>query len=138
MTRPSEAATREVYIDPKLEAAGWPVSDPARVGLEIPVDGNTEAWWALQAQLGREGVPTDVAFPKGISDYVLYRENGEVLAVVEAKRTSVDIRLAEAQTRFYVDEIAKRQTVRPFAFMTNGTKTYFWDVGAAPKREVRY
>ena len=105
MTCPSEAATREVYIDPKLEAAGWPVSDPARVGLEIPVDGNTEAWRALQAQLGREGVLTDVAFPESISDHVLYRENGEVL-VVE--------RLAEAQTRFYVDEIAKRQTVRPY------------------------
>lgn len=59
------------------------------------------------------------------------------MAVVEAKRTSVDIRLAEAQARFYVEEIAKRQTVRPFAFMTNGTKTYFWDVGAAPKREVQ-
>jgi type I restriction enzyme, R subunit len=44
--------------------------------------------------------------------------------------------LAEAQTRFYVEEIGKRQATRPFAFMTNGTKTYFWDVGEAPKREV--
>ena len=133
----SETATRKAQIDPKLEAAGWAVNDSTRVGLEIPVDGDAEAWHALKAQLAHEGVRAEATFPVGISDYVLYRENGEVLAVVEAKRTSVDIRLAEAQTRFYVEEIAKRQTTRPLAFMTNGTKTYFWEVGEAPKREVQ-
>ena len=136
MNQPNEATTRTVQIDPQLEAAGWNVGDSKQVGLEIPVDGNAEAWRVLKAELERKGVPTEVTFPAGISDYVLYRENGNVLAVVEAKRASVDIRLAEAQTRFYVEEISKRQGVRPFAFLTNGTKTYFWDVGEAPKREV--
>lgn len=32
----------------------------------------------------------------GVSDYCYYRENREVLAEVEAKRTAVDVRLAEA------------------------------------------
>jgi type I site-specific restriction endonuclease len=49
-----------------------------KVKIEIPVDGyDTEPW-------------------NGISDYTLCRENGEVLAVVEAKKTSVDVRGGEA------------------------------------------
>ena len=43
--------------------------DHSKVKIEIPVDGyDAEPW-------------------NGVSDYWLYRENGEVLAVVEAKRT---------------------------------------------------
>ena len=53
-----------------------------------------------------------------MSDYCLYRENGEVLAVVEAKKTSVDVRLAEAQLTHYVTEIEKHQSFRPFGFFT--------------------
>jgi len=74
--------------------------------------------------------------PKGVSDYVLYRENGEIIAVVEAKRSSFDPRLVQAQTEFYVREIEKRQGWRPFAFMTNGYETYFLDVGITNKRLV--
>lgn len=107
MSKQSEADTRTTLIDPKLGAAGWDVGNTTQVGLEIPVDGDTEAWRKL-TKLGREGLPSEARIPAGISDYALYRENGEVLAVVEAKRTSVDIRLAEAQTRFYVEEISKR------------------------------
>ncbi len=75
--------------------------------------------------------------PAGISDYVLYRENGEVLAVVEAKKTSTDPRLAQAQTEFYITELEKRQSFRPFGFMTNGHEIFFWDVGHQNKREVQ-
>jgi len=127
-------------IDPALRRAGWDVGNPAQVGLEIPVDGfDPQAWQALKRKLdavagGR--VAYDAATPAGISDYALYRPNGEVIAVVEAKRTSTDPRLAEAQTEFYVSEIEKRQSFRPFAFMTNGYEIYFWDVGEAVKRSV--
>ena len=41
----------------------------------------------------------------GVTDYCLYRENREVLAVVEAKRTSTDVRLAKAQLTPYVTEM---------------------------------
>jgi hypothetical protein len=54
------------------------------------------------------------------SDYTLYRENGEVLAVVEAKKTVIDVRLAEAQLTHYVTEVAKHQSFRPFGFLANG------------------
>jgi len=136
----NEARTRQEHIDPALYKAGWDVNNPAQVGLEIPVDGSNAA--AVQAVLARLRHVKDApalyatSLPPGISDYVLYRENGDIIAVVEAKRTSVDPRLAQAQAEFYVHEIEKRQSFRPFAFMTNGADIYFLDAGAANKRLV--
>src|SRR5512147_1491165 len=75
----SEELTRKEMIDPQLEKAGWYLRDHSKVKIEIPVDGyDAEPW-------------------NGVTDYCVYRENGEVLAVVEAKKTAVDVRLAEAQ-----------------------------------------
>ncbi len=114
----SEADTRKDIIDPQLEKAGWFLRDHSKVKTEIPVDGyDAEPW-------------------NGVTDYTLYRENGEVLAVVEAKKTAVDVRLAEAQLTHYVTEIEKHQSFRPFGFLANGLEIYFVDVGIAPKREV--
>ncbi|MBI5942982.1 MAG: DEAD/DEAH box helicase family protein [Chloroflexi bacterium] len=114
----SEASTRKQMIDPQLESAGWYLRDHSKVRIEIPVDGyDAEPW-------------------NGVSDYCLYRENGEVLAVVEAKKTAVDVRLAEAQLTHYVTEIEKHQSFRPFGFLANGLEIHFVDVGHAPKREV--
>jgi type I restriction enzyme, R subunit len=114
----NEELTRKEMIDPQLEKAGWYLRDHSKVKTEIPVDGyDAEPW-------------------NGISDYTLYRENGEVLAVVEAKRTSVDVRLAEAQLTHYVTEIEKHQSFRPFGFLANGLEIHFVDVGIAHKREV--
>jgi len=141
MTNPNEAATRRQLIDPALKKAGWAVNDPSRVGLEIPVDGfDPGAWEALRARLktmgDAVGAQYTVELPSGISDYALYRPNGEIIAIVEAKRTSIDPRLAQTQSEFYVSEIEKRQSFRPFAFMTNGRDIYFLDAGQANKREV--
>lgn len=114
----SEETTRKEMIDPQLEKAGWYLRDHSKVRIEIPVDGyDAEPW-------------------NGVSDYCLYRENGEVLAVVEAKRTSTDVRLAEAQLTYYVTEIEKHQSFRPFGFLANGLEIHFGDVGIAHKREV--
>ncbi len=114
----SEEITRKELIDPQLERAGWYLRDHSKVKTEIPVDGyDAEPW-------------------NGISDYTLYRENGEVLAVVEAKKTAVDVRLAEAQLTHYVTEIEKHQSFRPFGFLANGLEIHFVDVGIAHKREV--
>jgi type I restriction enzyme R subunit len=118
LRRISEEITRKEMIDPQLEHAGWYLHDHSKVKTEIPVDGyDAEPW-------------------NGVSDYYLYRENGEVLAVVEAKRTSTDVRLAEAQLTYYVTEIEKHQSFRPFGFLANGLEIHFVDVGIAHKREV--
>ncbi|MBU1662041.1 MAG: DEAD/DEAH box helicase family protein [Chloroflexi bacterium] len=139
MTTP-EAQTRKELIDPQLELAGWDVGDALQVGIEIPVDGfDANAWQKLQGELKKireQGGTYTAGLPTGISDYVLYQPNGEIIAVVEAKKTSIDPRLAQAQTEFYVREIEKRQSFRPFGFMTNGEEIYFWDVGNSPKRQV--
>ena len=116
MPRLSEAETRKQLIDPALERAGWNLKNHALVGLEIPVEGYR------------------TAAGDRLTDYCLYRQNGEVIAVVEAKRTSHDPRLAQQQAEFYVNEIARHQSFRPFAFLTNGTDIYFLNSGNAPKR----
>jgi type I site-specific restriction endonuclease len=43
-----------------------------------------------------------------------------VLAVVDAKKTAVDVRQAQTQLEYYVNEIEKHQSFRPFGFLTNG------------------
>ena len=116
--RLSEERTRKEMIDPQLERADWYLRDHARVKIEIPVDGyDAEPW-------------------NGVTDYTLYRENGEVLALVETKRTTHDARLAEAQLTHYVTEIEKHQSFRPFGFLANGFEIYFADIGISAKREV--
>lgn len=114
----NESATRVILIDPLLHAAGWNVKDPTQVGREIPVDGYDKEPW------------------NGITDYILLASNGEIMAVVEAKRCSRNPRDADEQLRHYVTEIAKRQSFAPFGFMTNGQTTYFWEVGNAHPRVV--
>jgi len=137
----NEAQTRNELIDPALMKAEWDVNDGDKVGIEIPVDGfDPDAWKELENELHQireQAKILDVELPAGISDYVLYKENGEILAVVEAKKTSIDPRLAQAQTEFYVTQIEQRQSFRPFGFMTNGYEIYFYDVGYQPKREVQ-
>ncbi len=147
MPGPTEAKTRKELIDPALKRSGWDVADPNRVGIEIPVDGfDPAAWQTLQKKLQQiraAGETYDLETPKGVSDYALYRPNGEIVAVVEAKRTSTDPRLAQAQAEFYVSEIARRQSFAPFAFMSNGERTYFLEdltgfgnLSGLAKREV--
>ena len=138
MPGPTEAQTRKELIDPALEKAGWDLGDGTQVGVEIPADQyDPAAWHQLAAQLRQQHHIPNVKLPKGVCDYVLYLPNGDIVAVVEAKRTGFDPRLAEVQTEFYVTEIEKRQSFRPFAFMTNGHEIHFWDVGHAPKRQVQ-
>jgi type I site-specific restriction endonuclease len=62
----SEKRTRKELIDPQLEQAGWYLRDHSKVKLEIPVDWYDAEPWNC------------------VTDYCLYRANGEVLAVVEA------------------------------------------------------
>ena len=116
--RVSEAITRLNLIDPQLKRAGWNLSDRTQVGLEIPVSGYDAHW------------------EEGITDYCLYRTNGEVLAVVEAKRTSREPRVGRQQVLEYVTTIEKKQNFRPFAFMANGEDIFFWDSADSAERHV--
>ncbi len=72
--RLSEDQTRKQLINPQLERAGWYLRDHSRVKEEIPVKPS-------------EAFETSEGWENGVTDYCLYRKNGDVLAVVEAKKT---------------------------------------------------
>jgi len=114
----SETQTRYNLIDPQLEKAGWNLTDRRMVGFEVPV-------------INYDKIPYS-----GYTDYCLYRQNGEVLAVIEAKRTQRDARVGKEQVFKYITEIEKKQSFRPFAFMANGEDIWFWDSDKYPERLV--
>ena len=116
--RISEKETRYSIIDPLLTKAGWNLADHTQVGFEIPVQNY------------------DKTCVTGFSDYCLYKANGDVLAVIEAKRTSRDPRVGKQQVLEYVEELEKKQSFRPFAFMSNGDDTFFWDSENTAERHI--
>lgn len=114
----NEAQTRYNLIDPLLKKAGWDLADRTSVSFEVPVDGY------------------DASPINGITDYCLFRSTGEVLAVIEAKRTKRDARVGKEQLYQYVTKIEKKQSFRPFGFLTNGEDIWFWDSVTYPERAI--
>jgi len=75
-------------------------SNPIQVGIEIPVDGyDAEPW-------------------NGITDYCLYRPNGEIIVVVEAKKQGRDPNVARAQTRR--STVMSMRSVQPYSHRIKG------------------
>ncbi len=140
MPSPTEAVTRRDLIDPALAHAGWNVADKHQVGIEIPVDGSNPQTWAQTAQtlIHDPAAAYHAQLPSGIADYLLYDVDGQVLAVVEAKKLAVNPAIAEAQAHYYVEQIKKwpTQSYTPFAFMTNGERIRFMDPGRENVRDV--
>ena len=93
----NEAFSR-VLIDAMLSAQGWDVTNPNAVRFEVVMPDNTRA------------------------DYVLCDRNGRSLAVIEAKRYSVNPADAAEQAKGY----AKQLDV-PYVFLTNGSEVLFWE-----------
>ena len=58
----------------------------------------------------------------GYADYVLMGDDGRILAVIEAKRTCVDLAKGRQQAKLYADLIEKNQGRRPVVFLTHGLK----------------
>lgn len=105
MVPPHDAeADARAKIDKMLEAAGWDILDKSQVRREVYVGG-----------LGAEG-------EYGAADYVLYDRHGRALAVIEAKKTSVNPYTAKNQALPYAQQLEA-----PFIFLSNGELTYFWD-----------
>lgn len=112
----SEAETRKRYIDLELKLAGWDFT--SNVTEELPVEGMPNA----------EG--------KGFADYVLFGENGLPLAIVEAKKTSVEPRVGQHQAKLYADCIEAEFYQRPVIYYTNGYEIYMWDDKEYAPRKV--
>lgn len=107
----SEAETRNRYIDLALMEAGWRIAG-AQVKLpncytEVPV----------------AGMPNNSG--NGYVDYVLYGQDQMPLAVVEAKKTSVDAMAGSYQAKLYADCLGKQYGRRPLIFTTNGFEIFY-------------
>ena len=111
----SEYKTRKLYIDAMLEDAGW-------------VEGKN---WLNEYEIS--GMPNKSEV--GFADYVLLGDDGRVLAVIEAKRTCVDVAKGRQQAKLYADLIEQKQGRRPVVFLTNGFETRIVD-NQYPERRV--
>ena len=111
----TEAQTRARYIDTMLLDAGWVKG----------VD------WQEEVELA--GMPNQAQV--GFADYVLYGDDGKALAVVEAKRTSVDVAKGRQQAKLYADLLERQYGRRPGVFLSNGFETRMED-GQYPERKV--
>jgi type I restriction enzyme R subunit len=113
----SEAQTRELIIDELLRESGWQLTE--RRDREFEVVGMPNA----------EG--------KGFVDYVLWGADGRPLAVVEAKKTTVEPAVGQQQAKLYSDCLETMTGRRPVIFYTNGYRTWMWDDAAGyPPRQV--
>ena len=116
----SEAETRVRYIDLLLREAGWdPDFDDGHFKVrEFPV----------------KGMPN--RFGEGFVDYVLW-DNGQPLALIEAKRTTRDPRVGQHQAKLYADCLEAQFKQRPIIFYTNGYEHWLWDDKRYPPRRVQ-
>jgi type I restriction enzyme R subunit len=93
----NEAFSR-VRIDAQLKDQGWDPINSNSVRFEYPLSDGTRA------------------------DYVLCDRNGRSLAVVEAKRASINPAEAAGQAKAYAEQLKV-----PFIFLANGEEVRFWD-----------
>lgn len=111
----SEYKTRKIYIDSMLKDAGW-------------IEGKD---WINEVEL--PGMPNKSEV--GFADYVLYDDAHKPLAVIEAKRTCVDVVKGRQQAKLYADLLEKQYHRRPVVFLTNGFETRIID-NQYPERKV--
>ena len=110
----SEYKTRKLYIDSMLMDAGW-------------TEGKD---WMNEVEIS--GMPNKSGI--GFADYVLYDDMHRPLAIIEAKRTCVDVAKGRQQAKLYADLLEKEYKRRPVIFLTNGFETHIID-GQYPERK---
>ncbi len=123
----NEKLTRKEIIDNRLILAGWNIADRTQVieEYEIIVDSN----------LAKEATTPYAGYQ--YSDYVLLAKDGKPLAVVEAKKSSVDAHIGKEQAKQYCFNIQKQfGGPLPFCFYTNGHDIFFWDLNNYPPKKV--
>ncbi len=117
---PSEAQAR-ITINKMLEDAGWRFlpdghGNRENVVLEHRVSGRT---FSPNADLGKDFERA----PEGFVDYVLLNSDGRAVAVVEAKRESIDPLTAKEQARAYAESLNASHI-----FLSNGLVHWYWNL----------
>ncbi len=116
----SEAQAR-ISINKLLEEAGWRFLPDAQgnrenVILEHRLSGRT---YSPNADLGDDFERA----PEGFVDYVLLNTDGRAVAVVEAKRESIDPLTAKEQARAYAESLNASHI-----FLSNGLVHWYWNL----------
>lgn len=113
----SESETRKKFIDVELKLSGWDFDKDVMQEVKV------------------YGMPNKTQI--GYVDYVLYGENGKALAVIEAKKASVDANKGQHQAKLYADCLEKKFNQRPIIFTTNGFEINIWDDASGyPSRKI--
>ncbi len=108
----AEWKTRKRYIDADLKYSGYVFDQSAKrncIETEYPV----------------AGMPNESG--TGYVDYVIWGDTGKIIALIEAKKTSVSAEKGKNQGEIYANCIQNMQGFRPIIFYTNGFETYLWD-----------
>ena len=128
MTAENDQQTRKQRIDKLLMHAGWDVKNPAQVTEELDI------WIGLPPNITEPTTPYQGHL---FADYALLGKDGKPIAVVEAKKTSVDAEIGKEQARNYAEKIQKTTGgPMPFVFYSNGFETFFWDTERYPPRKI--
>lgn len=96
--RTTNEAFSRIKIDSQLRDVQWNLTDGRSARYEVLLPDGTKA------------------------DYVLADRNGRSLAVIEAKRASVNPVAAESQAKAYAEQLQV-----PFIFLSNGEEIWFWE-----------
>ncbi|MBF0553252.1 MAG: DEAD/DEAH box helicase family protein [Nitrospirae bacterium] len=102
----STEADARIIIDKLLEASGWNIINKAQVSTEE----TTSNGWA---------------------DYLLKDTHSRPLAVLEAKRFTIDPYTAKEQAKAYAISLGA-----PFVILSNGQEHYFWDYADGDARPI--
>ena len=106
----NEKETRRYFIDVSLREAGWDLKGARDKEFQV------------------EYMPKSTNKSEtGFVDYVLWDNDGLPLALVEAKKTLVNVKTGENQAQLYADSLEKMFGRRPIMFYSNGFETYLWD-----------
>ena len=113
----SEFETRKNYIDVMLADAGW-------------VKGKN-----LFEEVELAGMPNSAGV--GYADYVLFGDDMIPLAVLEAKKTCIDVSKGRQQAKLYADLLEQKYKRRPVIFLSNGFDTTIED-NIYPERKISF
>ncbi|MCL5018668.1 MAG: DEAD/DEAH box helicase family protein [Candidatus Pacearchaeota archaeon] len=126
MTDLSEKETREKIIDPYLYDAGWKEEYIRREVNSVKSDFKIKKYEIKRGEGKEEG---------RFIDYLLLDEHKNALAIIEAKRFSLDAEKGSIQATTYQKDIESQTGFAVPIFMTNGQKWYFKEKGY-PTREI--
>ena len=124
----TEAETRAALIDMDLREAGWTVCD-----IKEAVKPETAC---IETKLNNIPVSKDFPSGEGFADYVLYDTDCKPLAVIEAKRTCIDVESGAKQAKIYAEALKEKFGIMPVIFYTNGYQIYMVDGVGGPARRV--